>query len=269
MTQTTMTPTERTVKVWNGRITMHFKVIGTGTPLIYLHPAAGLAWDPFLDALSKTHTIYSPEIPGTSSGDPQAIHEVDDLWDLVLIYEEAIRRLDLATPPIAVGQSFGGMLAAELAAHFPNLFAKLVLLDPIGLWRQDAPLANWIAAPPTELPALLFKDPGSPAAQAMLALPDDPDKAVAAQAALIWALGCTGKFVWPIPERGLHKRLHRISVPTLIVWGENDRLNPVVYAQEFGQAIAGSRVETIANCGHIPQVEQTDITLKLVNDFLS
>ncbi len=103
----------------------------------------------------------------------------------------------------------------------------------------------------------------------MLALPDDPDKAVAAQAALIWALGCTGKFVWPIPERGLHKRLHRISVPTLIVWGENDRLNPVVYAQEFGQAIAGSRVETIANCGHIPQVEQTDITLKLVNDFLS
>jgi pimeloyl-ACP methyl ester carboxylesterase len=236
--------------------------------VLYLHPAAGLAWDPFLGALAERHTIYAPEVPGTSAGDPGAIHRVDDLSDLVLIYEEAVRALDLGGPAVAIGQSFGGMLVAELAAHFPALFSKIVLLGPIGLWHDEAPLANWIAAPPADLPAMLFSNPAGPAAQAMFTLPDDPEQAAAIQAGLVWALGCTGKFCWPIPERGLHKRLHRISAPALIVWGEQDALNPVRYADEFGSAIAGSRVEVIPDCGHIPQVEQMETTLKLVQEFL-
>ncbi|MEA2228371.1 MAG: hypothetical protein QOC64_3635 [Solirubrobacteraceae bacterium] len=268
MSATTPTIEDRAVEVWDGRVTLHVKVMGSGPPLLYLHPAAGLAFDPFLHTLAERFTIYAPECPGTSPGDPHAIHQVDDVSDLVLIYEEAIRTLDLGGPPIAIGQSFGGMLTAELAAHFPGLFSKIVLLGPIGLWRAEAPLANWIAAPPTDLPAMLFHDPSGPAAQAMFTLPEDPAQAVAAQAGLVWALGCTGKFCWPIPERGLHKRLHRITAPALIVWGEQDNLNPVVYAEEFGRAIANSRVEIVPDCGHIPQVEQAETTLKLVNDFL-
>jgi pimeloyl-ACP methyl ester carboxylesterase len=260
--------TDHAVAVWNDRITVHFKVIGTGPPVVYLHPAAGLAFDPFLLELSERHTIYAPEVPGTSAGDPHAIHQVDDLHDLILIYEEAIRALQLAEPPVAIGQSFGGMLAAELDAHYPNLFSKLVLLAPIGLWREDAPLANWMEAPAAELPGMLFHDPAGPAAKAMLTPPDDPEAAIAMQSGLVWALGCTGKFVWPIPERGLHKRLHRITAPTLIVWGENDNLNPVAYAAELASQIAGSRAEVIPSCGHIPQVEKSSETLGLVQQFL-
>ena len=89
-----------------------------------------------------------------------------------------------------------------------------------------------------------------------------------ALAGLVWALGCTGKFCWPIPDRGLHKRLHRVSVPTLIVWGEDYALAPVVYADEFHQRIAGSEVARVANCGHIPQVEQLETTYDLVMRFL-
>jgi pimeloyl-ACP methyl ester carboxylesterase len=260
--------TDHAIAVWNDRVTLHFKVVGTGSPLVYLHPAGGLAFDPFLLALAEHHTIYAPEVPGTTPGDPHAIHDVDDLHDLVLIYEGAIRGLELAAPPVAIGQSFGGMLAAELAAHYPKLFSKIVLLDPIGLWHEDAPLANWIEAPPAELPAMLFHDPAGPAAKAMLTPPEDPDAAIAMQSGVVWAIGCTGKFVWPIPERGLHKRLHRISAPTLIVWGEDDNLNPVSYAAEFASKIPGSRLETIADCGHIPQVEKSDETLALVREFL-
>lgn len=268
MSASAPTIADRAVRVWGDRLTLNVKVAGNGPPTLYLHPAGGLHFDPFLTALSEERTIYAPEVPGTTPGDPHAIHDVDDLHDLVLIYEEAIRALALPEPPVAIGQSFGGMLAMELAAHFPELFDKLVLLDPLGLWRADEPVAKYMEAAPTELPALLFHDPSGPAATAMFTPPDDPEVAIAMQSALVWALGCSGKFVWPIPERGLRKRLHRITAPTLIVWGEQDRLNPVAYARELGGLIAGSRVEVIADCGHIPQMEAMPQTLELVRDFL-
>jgi pimeloyl-ACP methyl ester carboxylesterase len=102
----------------------------------------------------------------------------------------------------------------------------------------------------------------------MFTPPPDPEQAIAMQAGLVWGMGCTGKFVWPIPDKGLRKRLHRVDVPTLIVWGQLDRLVPVGYAQEFGDLIAGSRVEVIADAGHIPQMEQTERTLAVVREFL-
>lgn len=260
--------TERTVSTWNDQVTLRFRIGGDGPPLVYLHPAAGLAWDPFLDKLAEHYTVYAPEFPGTTPGDPYAIHRVDDLWDIVLIYEQALRELGLPDAPL-IGQSFGGMLAAELAAAYPSLFSRLVLLDPIGLWRDDAPVANWIAAAPTELPGLLFADPAGEPAQAMLAMPEDPEALASAQAAMVWNLGSTGKLCWPIPDRGLHKRLHRISVPTLIVWGEEDKLVPAVYAEEFRSRIADSQVEIVPKSGHIPQVEQTEATYTAVSAFLS
>jgi pimeloyl-ACP methyl ester carboxylesterase len=260
-------PRERAVRVWDGRLELGFQVAGQGPPLVYLHPAAGLAWDPFLQRLGAQRTIYAPQVPGTTPGRPEAIREVDDLWDLVLVYEEAIRGLELEQPAV-MGQSFGGMLACELAATFPALFSRIVLLDPVGLWLDEHPVANWVAAAPEELPALLFHDPQGEAACAATTPPDDPDEAVAAIATLSWALGCTAKFVWPIPEKGLAKRLHRIEAPTLIVWGKQDRLVSSAYAAEFGRRIAGSRVEIIDACGHIPQLEQPEKTYALVGDFL-
>ncbi len=260
---------ERAVAVWGGRLTMRVRIAGSGPPLVYLHPAAGLHFDPFLEALGADWTVIAPEHPGTSAGDPEAIHAVDDLWDLVLVYQEAIAALGLERPVVAVGQSFGGMMAAELAAHDPALFERLVLLAPIGLWREDRPIANWIMTPPDELPALLFKDPGCAAAQAMFTPPEDPGEAVAATAGLVWALGCTGKFVWPIPEKGLSRRLHRVRAPTLIVWGADDALIPSAYAAEFGTRIAGSQVEILPDCGHIPQLERAAETLALVRGFLA
>lgn len=259
---------EHAITVWGGRITLRVKTIGRGAPLLYLHPAAGLHFDPFLVALSSDYTIFAPEVPGTSAGDPDAIRAVDNLTDLVLIYEETISKLGLAATPIVLGQSFGGMLAAELASFFPKLFAKVVLCAPIGLWKPDLPIANWMTTSSAGLPALLFKNPECEAAKAMFTPPSDPAAFVAAMSSMVWTLGCTGKFVWPIPEKGLHKRLHRIKAPTLIIWGEDDALIPVGYAREFGAAIAGSRVEIVRNAGHIPSAEQMETTLALVRDFI-
>jgi pimeloyl-ACP methyl ester carboxylesterase len=269
MTAVSETPaiSEESVEVWNGRIAIRVKVAGAGTPLLYLHPAAGLAWDPFLSHLAQRYTVYAPEFPGTSVGDPHAIHHIDALGDVVLAYEELVRKLGL-DKPVVIGQSFGGMLAAELTSTFPDLASALVLLDPIGLWQDAHPIANWISTPADKLPELLFHDPVGPAAQAALALPEDPEQQVAAIAGLVWALGCTGKFAWPIPDRGLRGRLHRISARTLIVWGRNDKLAHVSYAGEFADAITGSKVAIFDDCGHIPQVEKYDLTVGAVDEFL-
>lgn len=258
---------EQTVDVWGGKLKIKVKVGGDGPPLLYFHPSGGLVWDGFLDRLAQEHTVYAPYFPGTHPDDPHAIRQLDDLWDTVLVYEELLRGLGLHKPA-AIGQSFGGMLAAEIASSFPDVFSRLVLLDPVGLWREDHPVADWIGAPMSELPALLFKSPQSPAAQSMLALPDDEETRIKAMAALVWSLGCTGKFCWPIPDRGLHKRLHRISAPTLIVWGEDDALTPAIYAEEFHKRIGSSRVVLVPDCGHIPQVEQMETTYAAVSQFL-
>jgi pimeloyl-ACP methyl ester carboxylesterase len=258
---------ERTLPVWNGRLKMRVKVAGAGEPLLYLHPSAGLGWDPFLSYLAEHFTVYAPEFPGTSVGDPYAIHSIHSLSDVVLLYEEVVESLGL-NKPVLVGQSFGGMLAAELAAAFPDLASRVVLLDPIGLWREDLPVADWISIPPEQLPPLLFHDPSSPAAQSMLALPEDPNIAASAIAARVWAFGCTAKFAWPIPDRGLSARLHRVRVPVLLVWGRNDKLAPVGYVEEWRLRLSDCKAAVIDNCGHIPQVEQLSKTIAAVSDFL-
>ena len=263
----TLSHSQQKVPVWNRRVDRNFQIRGQGPALIYFHPAAGLGWDPFLEKLAESYTVYAPEFPGTTPGNPYAIHQVDDLADAVLIYEEAIRGMNLSGA-VAVGQSFGGMVALEIAAAFPGVFSKLIVLDPIGLWRAEAPVANWIEAPPDKLPAMLFKDPTRPAAQAMLAMPTEPEAAVVATAQLVWNLGATGKGLAD-PGSGHGKETAPRESPTLIVWGEDDALISSSYASELGRRITGSRVELVADCGHIPQVEQCETTLRLVADFLS
>jgi pimeloyl-ACP methyl ester carboxylesterase len=145
----------------------------------------------------------------------------------------------------------------------------MVLLDPIGLWRDDAPVAPYMLMPPDKLLATLYKNLGSEAVQKAIKMPDDPTEVAVITADLVWALGATGKFVWPIPDKGLKKRLHRIKADALIIWGEEDALISSVYAKEFAQRIANSRIEIIKDCGHVPQVERLDVVKPLVAKFLA
>jgi pimeloyl-ACP methyl ester carboxylesterase len=257
---------DETVEVWDSRLKLHVKVAGDGPPLLFFHPLPGLAWSPLLDRLAERHTVYAPEHPGTSPGDPQAIREVQTFWELLLVYEELIGALGLERPA-ALGPSFGGMVAADLAASFPRLFSRLVLLAPLGLWRDDAPipLAEMVSGPPEEVPGYLYAHPESAAAQA---LPADPAQVPAAIAQSTWNVGCTTKFAWPIADHGLGRRLHRIQVPALILWGREDALVPVAYAEEFGRRIAGSQVEVIGDGGHALAADQPERTWTAISEFL-
>jgi pimeloyl-ACP methyl ester carboxylesterase len=162
------------------------------------------------------------------------------------------------------------MVAADLAATFPELFSKLVLISPIGLWRDDAPipLVQMIAGSPSERGEYLFYDPSSEAAQKALATPDDPEEIPAFVARATWNIGCGSKFAWPIPDHGLRRRLHRIVVPTLVLWGREDALVPVAYAEDFGAAVAGAEVVVLDQTGHAIQVDQPQVTPDTIIGFL-
>ena len=259
----------QTVPVLGGLLNIRVDVAGTGDPLVFLHSAGGLNWDPFLHGLAEKYTVYAPYFPGTFPGEPNDIDHVEDLWDAVLAYDDVLSGLEIDSTRL-IGHSFGGMLAAELAAHKPERINRLALIAPIGLWHEDWPytVADWTAKDAEQLAAVLFHNTASELVQAALAQPEDEDEAAEGLVQFLWTLGCTAKVIWPIPDKGLNKRIHRISAPALVVWGENDALIPPAYAEVFANSIKQAEVCMIPDCGHVPPLEQLDALNSAVGKFL-
>src|SRR5207244_4391887 len=123
----------------------------------------------------------------------------------------------------------------------PERVSKLVLINPLGLWRQDKPVTNWMALNPQDFAQATFYDTTGPAASALAGRLANAGSDPESVARYVWAMACTGKYTWPIPDRGLSRRIHRIAAPTLIIWGRHDGIVPLEYAQEFASRIAGAR----------------------------
>ena len=258
---------EQTLSVWQNRVRMRVLSEGAGPPLVYYHGPWGLTWDLFLTELAKRFTVYAPEHPGTTPSAHDDIYHLDNLWDLVLCHEELLTGLKLDEVVMA-GHSFGGMVACEMAAAYPRRVKRLALIAPLGFWRESEPVKNWMMVNPADLPGLVFRDAAGEGAKQLTGPAEPPDAAAAARVKLMWAMGTTGKFLWPIPDKGLKKRIHRVTAPTLLVWGKDDRIVPPVYADEFIQRIPGARLQTVADAGHAPQAEQPAAVARMVGEFL-
>ncbi len=259
----------RRLKLWQGKVETEVEISGSGQPLLYLHGPWGLAPDrPFIERLAAANKVYAPRHPGTTPGDPNAAHAIDTLWDLVVYHQELMDGLGLGTVALA-GHSFGGLVAAEIAANAPARVRRLVLIDPVGLWRDDHPVQNWMILPDAARPKALFADPSGDAAKRFFSQPEDKDARVQSIVAFVWAQACTGKYIWPIPDKGLKHRIHRIGAPTLILWGKEDAIAAQDYAGEFATRIAGARTELIDRAGHLPHLEQGERAAALVQSFLA
>jgi pimeloyl-ACP methyl ester carboxylesterase len=258
----------RRIKLWQNRIETEVEIAGSGPPLVYLHGPWGLAPDrAFVARLAERHRVFAPKFPGTTPGDPNSVHALDGWHDLVVYSGELFDTLALSAPALA-GHSFGALLAAEIAVVAPRSVSRLVLIDPVGLWRDDHPVQNWMLLSDTARKVALFADPDGAAARRFFAVPDDPAARVETLSQMIWAQACTGKFVWPIADRGLSRRMHRIAGPTLLVWGDADRIVAPVYAEEFARRIAGAQTALIAGAGHLPHLERQELVLAAVAKFL-
>jgi pimeloyl-ACP methyl ester carboxylesterase len=239
---------------------------GEGAPLVYLHGLLGPEWDRLQEGLAAKRRVVAPAHVG--SDEPEELRHVDGIYDLVLYYDEVFDRLGLDQVDL-VGHSFGGMVAAEFAAAYPARVRKLALIDPLGLWRDDAPVEDYLMVAPDRQVSLLLGDPGRDDVKARLALPQDPEAQIQEMLHRVTVMASTAHFLWPIPERGLHKRLHRIRAETLILWGADDRLVPSVYARAFADRIARSEIAIIPNAGHTPHFDDPQAVLDRLLGFLA
>jgi len=261
---------QQTVSTLGGRLDINVNIAGSGDPVVYLHSAGGFYWDDFLDGLANDHTVYAPYFPGTEPGVPDGIDALDELWDAVLAYDDLLDGLGLERTKL-IGHSVGGLLASELAAQRRSRIEKLVLIAPIGLYNEDHPYtcANWCALSFDEILETLFYDAETPRVKKRMTAPEDTHAKALWERDFIWTLGCTAKLIWPIPDKGLNKRIHRITAPSLVVWGEDDALIPTAYAEEFKNAIPNADVFWLSKCGHEPALEQTEALRERVDQFFA
>jgi pimeloyl-ACP methyl ester carboxylesterase len=261
-------PESRRLKLWQDRIETDVEISGDGPPLLWLHGPWGLNQDrPFIERLAAAFMVHAPRFPGTTTGAPNAVHELIGWHDLVVYHDELLEKLGLEASAIA-GHSFGALLAAEIAAAAPKSASRLVLIDPVGLWRDDLPVKNWMIVSDKARRPMLFAEPDGAAAKRFFEVPSGAEARVDTLSQMVWSQACTGKFVWPIADRGFSRRAHRIGAPSLIVWGKTDGVIAVEYAQEFAKRMAGARIELIDKAGHLPHLEQPDAVMKFVRDFL-
>ncbi len=240
---------------------------GTGAPLLFLHGIPGVQGSELLlNRLADSYRVIAPRHPGF--GESTGTEQLQDLHDLIYYYLDFLDAEKLSDLPI-IGHSLGAMFAAELAAVQPERFSHLVLMAPLGLWNPAHPVADFYAMTPAQLAEATYHDPESPAAQAASAAPEENEGYIAFMLERAKSLATAAKYTWPIPNRGLSRRLHRISAPTLLVWGESDRIVPPAYAQDFQAGIPRAKVEIIAGAGHLPQLEQPEKLAEVVQSFLA
>jgi pimeloyl-ACP methyl ester carboxylesterase len=239
---------------------------GTGSAVVWLHGEAGPGWTEFHDALARRWRVLAPSHPGygaSTGGD-----KLDDIHDAIYFYLDLLDALGLDELAL-VGHGLGGMFAAELAAVQPERFSHLVLIDPFGLWLPEVPTLDYFVLPPAELAEALYQDRDSPAARATAKAPEGQQALIAYMLERAQSMAAAARYLWPIPDRGLTKRLHRVRTPTLIVWGHADRVVPVAYAAEWQRRIPGSRLVVRQDAGHLPQVEAPHAVAELTDAFLS
>jgi pimeloyl-ACP methyl ester carboxylesterase len=234
---------------------------GEGPPLVYLHGVAPSGeWLHLYSLLAREFTVYVPDHPGFGRTErPEWLEGMDDL---VLHYEELFRILGLERPAV-VGFSLGGWLGAELAVTYPDLIGALVLLNAAGLHRDEALIPDLAALKGEALSQTVFHDPI--AAEAYFTQRRRP----AERMKLYRGMTTAALLAWnPWFDPKLERRLRRISVPTLALWAEHDRLIPPLYGEVYHQAIAGSKLEILPVCGHMAPVERPEAVADAVLSFL-
>jgi pimeloyl-ACP methyl ester carboxylesterase len=257
---------ERLVSLRGGAVTLAVRSAGAGPPLVYFHSTHERGgWSPFLDRLARRCRVWAPVHPGV--GASTGIEGLEDLLDLVLVYDELLAALGLRAAHL-VGHAFGGMVAAEVAAMFPHRARSLTLLAPLGLWRDDAPVADELVLPAEDLPAVLWADPDGPRARAWAGPPATDAENVTAQLESIQRRAAVARFVWPIPHKGIERRLHRVIAPVLLLWGTDDRVVSAVYAAEWRRCLGGGAVARIPG-GHLVHHEAPGAAARAVAAFVA
>jgi abhydrolase domain-containing protein 6 len=241
---------ERTVGV--GGFSARVWEKGSGEPIGYLAGLGGLPrWTPFLDRLAERRRVIAPSLPGFPGCEGH--DRLDDLLDWITATCDLLEGAGLDGREL-VGASVGGALAAEVAAL--RGVPRLNLIAPFGIFDAAEPVVDPWAQRPGALLGLLTAKPETAIGQ--FAAPAGIDE-VEWQVRMVRASEAAARLLWPICDTGVAKRLHRVTAPTLLVWGAEDRILPASYAKRFAERIAGpTEIRSIAGAGHLADLDAPD-----------
>jgi pimeloyl-ACP methyl ester carboxylesterase len=225
---------------------------GAGAPLLFLHGGGGVGiWLPCMAQLAKKFDVIVPEHPGFGASDTPPW--LDTVGDLANFYLDFLDQLGLSGVHL-VGSSLGGWIAADLAVRNATRLASLTLIGAAGIHIDDVAQVDTFLSNEEQRIRDLFYD--QLLAEAVIAGSQRPEQEDAALRNRM----TTAKLSWQPRNHDPHLRkwLHRIKVPTLLIWGDHDRVFPQDYAFAFQRLIPGAKAVIIADCGHLPQVEKGD-----------
>jgi pimeloyl-ACP methyl ester carboxylesterase len=249
---------------------------GGGEPIVYLHSATGEgAGLTFLERLADRAEVVAPVFPGF--GASEGIEHIDDIEDAAFHLIDLWDRLALGAPAV-VGLSLGGWLALELATRWPERVGRLVLVNPVGLYLAQAPIADIFGRPLGALAEDLFADQDHPLARALHGLEDvrsDPEASAQLPFDLVRPLAqtmaATARLGWDpyLHNPKLRPRLHRVTQPTLVVRSGADRLLPAVHAETYAAELPDARLHVLPGAGHLVPLERPDEVAAIVADFVT
>jgi pimeloyl-ACP methyl ester carboxylesterase len=254
--------TEREIRI-NGEACRIWEK-GSGAPVGFLAGLGGVPrWLPFLDRLAARRRIVVPSLPGFPGG--KGHDRCDTHLDWIAATLDLLEGAGLSGADL-VGASVGGALAAEAAALSPASIRRLALIAPFGLYDAKAPPVDLWAQKPGALAALLCAD-----ATRYADLVAAPEGENSGEWSIIIARAneAAARLLWPLGDTRLERRLHRIACPTLILWGEEDKVLPPAYAARFASAIGGNaRTRMIPRAGHLAYLDAADATAEAVLEAL-
>jgi pimeloyl-ACP methyl ester carboxylesterase len=256
-------PQEQIVNV--GGADIHLLKGGTGKPLVIFHGVEGnLGWCAYQRGLAQQCTVYVPSLPGFDSSErPPWLESFADLsrFSLWLLQQLGLQKTSL------LGYGMGGWLAAEIAAMCPQVVDRLVLVDAAGIQPRQGEITDIFLHGLDATRQMAFFDPQqAPEHDALFKRklsPEERETRVRNQESSV-------RYCWKpyMYERSLPHLLPRLQIPTLVVWGQEDRLIPVECGELYRQAIPGARLEVLPQCGHYPHLEKMERFVGIVRDFL-
>ena len=242
--------------------------------LLLLHGINNIATQaPFLDLLAAQGEIVAPSHPGF--GKSPGPGDRDTIYDLVHTYRAVLDELP-AEKVALIGFSFGGWIAAELAAAGHPKLAKLVLVDPFGIklaGREDRDFPHLFNTNPVDLDRRAWHDPANRPAGCYgvgwhSAIGDAMSDDEMVTLARNWDSLCLYAWRPHLYNPQLKQWLHRIAMPTLVLWGGSDRIVTPEYGRAYAALIPGARFQAIEGAGHHPELEQPAAFVDHVTAFL-
>ncbi len=234
---------------------------GEGRPILLLHGGGGpLTVTPWADRLAGAEhaRVLTPVHPGFN-GTPRP-GALDSIAGLATTYVALLDALDLQDVMV-VGNSIGGWITAEMALLNSPRVSGYVLVDAVGIEVPGHPVADFFALTPAELAQLSYHDPATYGIDPAKLPPQAREAMAGNRVALEVYAGRT------MADPTLAGRLGGVTAPTLVVWGEADRIGDTDFGRAYAAAIPGAEFTVLPETGHMPQIETPDMLVKAVWAF--